>query len=441
LSVELSLRRPLIWCMGRVKGAEDAETVHPRQLRRAIGARKRKDTAMALICIHFVPRHMHPSRRRDFLERSILPLLLLNAAPLPSPHQTDEHIRVAAERSRREGRTESRKTPAQLYSLKRIAHKAAFARQFAKEKGLPKRQIEELGTSNTGLDACNKATAVSDEPVSLATDTLSNASGVEEPYRQMSAADLADRFGRSGADQRKARERDRLVMDALPLVRRAALKIHRRMPANIALDDLIGAGCVGLLEAMNRFDTRLHRSFAAYAGPRIYGAILDELRAMDYASRDLRRKGKQATEARRTLELRLGRAISESELAKELGVTLDAWHKTRWHLEAVRVSSWPPTDIQMSEGPVSESLMDAGFDPFEECYQSEIRRILRGARATLPGRLQNVIAWHYDKSLSFREIAKALGVTESRVSQLHSEALERVRRSVCRAMQGQADRP
>lgn len=245
----------------------------------------------------------------------------------------------------------------------------------------------------------------------------------------------------SAAKRQGSNHRERAVIELLRLVRRMAAKIRRKLPPNIELDDLVGAGHLGLVDALRRFDSKRHVKFRTYARHRIRGAILDGLRDMDHAPRGLRRQSKRVEQAHRNLESRLGRAVNESELAQELGMTIEEWRQTIRRLETIRVSSWPPADAGIRRSSVLETLIDSNANPFEQCYRSEIRQILRRASASLPKRQQLILALYYDHYRTMREISAELGIDESHVSRLHSEALGRLHKRVSRVLHRQAGGP
>ncbi len=243
------------------------------------------------------------------------------------------------------------------------------------------------------------------------------------------ASRTADAAGRQDANAREKR-----VSEMLPLVRQVAVSIARRLPSHIELDELVAYGHLGLLDALCKFDPSRRTPLKTYACIRIRGAILDGLRQMDWAPRDLRSRSKRVEKAYSNLQSRLGRDVNQGELAQKLGMRIKEWHLTRWRLEAIRVSLWQPSDALILDASALETLIDSSPDPFEKCYLSEIRQILRRACATLPRRQQFILAKYYDESVTLREISGVLGVDASRVSQLHSQALERLRRRVCEAL-------
>lgn len=223
-------------------------------------------------------------------------------------------------------------------------------------------------------------------------------------------------------------EREELAVKLLPLVKRVALELRERLPQHIDLEDLTGAGALGLLDAVRKFDARKHVKVETYARHRIRGAILDSLREMDPASRDMRKKNKAAEKVYRQLQTELGRAVTDDEMAQALGISLKRWYRTLQDLNSVGVEWMRPN--QIPEVPLLEEAnlpADDRESPFEQCYLSEQRAILERALALLPEREKMVISLYYESELTMKQIGDRLGIDESRVSQIHSVALSHLR--------------
>jgi RNA polymerase sigma factor for flagellar operon FliA len=234
----------------------------------------------------------------------------------------------------------------------------------------------------------------------------------------------------SGAGETDA-ERERRVVELLPLVRRVALKIRRNLPAHVELDDLIGAGTLGLLDAAQKFDVRRKVQIESYARHRIRGAILDGLRSLDTVSRDLRKKSKKLEETARVLQLKLHRPVDDEEMAQALGLSLNAWHRSRQQLQAAGLACLHPSP----ELPLKLACEDNLAAPdqknqYDLCYQRERRDIANRALACLPERERKIVIQYHLQEMTMKEIGSKLGIDESRVSQLHSAAIERLRLSV-----------
>ena len=251
-----------------------------------------------------------------------------------------------------------------------------------------------------------------------------------DEFAQVSGSAAGWRARRDWRAREVDAERDRRVLELLPLVRRVALKMRRNLPAHVELDDLIGAGTMGLLDAARKFDVRRKVKIESYARHRIRGAILDGLRALDTASRDLRKKGKKLEETARALQLKLHRPAEDEEMAQVLGLSLAAWHRSRQQLQAVGLDFLHP----MQEASFKPTCEDALVAPdqrnqFDLCYQRECRDIANQALACLPERERKIVFQYHLQEMTMKEIGSKLGIDESRVSQLHSAAIERLRLS------------
>ncbi len=220
----------------------------------------------------------------------------------------------------------------------------------------------------------------------------------------------------------------------LPLVKRMAFKIREHLPAHVEVDDLIANGVLGLVDAVAKFDTTKRVKLESYARHRVRGGILDGLRSADPASRDLRRKNKKIQKLYRELEVKLGRPVKDEEIAAALGMNLAQWHSTLNEIQSVgfdfgaRTISAGPTTKRPSAEPAL--LADDDADPFDLCYRREQHEILGRALSHLRERERQIITLYYQEELTMKQIADRLNVDESRVSQLHSAALVRLRASV-----------
>jgi RNA polymerase sigma factor for flagellar operon FliA len=233
---------------------------------------------------------------------------------------------------------------------------------------------------------------------------------------------------------KQAEERRRLLVEMLPLVKRMAFKIREHLPSHVEVDDLIGNGVLGLVDAVSKFDTAKRVKLESYARHRVRGGILDGLRSVDPASRDLRRKNKKVQKLYRELEAKLGRPVKDEEIAAALGMSLPQWHSTLNEIQSVgfdfggRVISAGPTTKRPSAEPAMLAGDDA--DPFDLCYHREQQQILGRALSHLREREREIITLYYHQELTMKQIAERMNVDESRVSQLHSAALARLKASV-----------
>tara|TARA_R110000787_G_scaffold188679_7_gene300404 strand:+ start:9268 stop:9981 length:714 start_codon:yes stop_codon:yes gene_type:complete len=214
---------------------------------------------------------------------------------------------------------------------------------------------------------------------------------------------------------------DTVVTEHSELVRRIAYHLAARLPASVEVDDLIQAGMVGLLEAARHFDASQGASFSTFAGIRIRGAMLDELRRGDWTPRSVHRKSREAAKAVRAIEARTGRAASDAEVARELGI--DAHELQQLNREA---ASAPLMSLDELPADVVDGI-GALDTPEEDVENSEFRSDLVHAVANLPERERLVMSLYYEQELNLREIAAVIGVSESRVCQIHGQALVRLR--------------
>lgn len=222
-----------------------------------------------------------------------------------------------------------------------------------------------------------------------------------------------------------ALDRNRLVDRHVPLVKRIAYHLLGRMPAGVQVEDLIQAGVIGLLEAAQHYDATQGASFETYAGIRIRGAMLDEVRRSDWTPRSVHRNARRVTEAVRAVEHRTGREAQPQDVAGELGVEMDEYHRMVSDAVSCRVLSFEDVFEPDSEG---EDLLPGNEpNPLETLQADDFRSALAREVAALPERERLVMSLYYDDELNLREIGEVLGVSESRVCQLHGQALTRLR--------------
>jgi RNA polymerase sigma factor FliA len=224
-------------------------------------------------------------------------------------------------------------------------------------------------------------------------------------------------------------ERERLLLEQLPQVRYIARRIHTRLPRHVPFEDLVHAGVVGLIDALHKYDQGKHVQFGSYAKFRIRGAILDSLREMDWSPRDLRRKARGIEEANNTLRSRLGRNPSETEVAAELGVDLHGLQMLLGEIDGLEVGS---LRVQSPRDGKEEDLCEYLPDDPEETplllyLRSEMKGLLTRAIDELPEKERQVLALYYFEELTMKEVGAVLGVGESRVSQIHTMAVVRLR--------------
>jgi RNA polymerase sigma factor for flagellar operon FliA len=223
-------------------------------------------------------------------------------------------------------------------------------------------------------------------------------------------------------------ERERILLEQLPQVRYIARRIHERLPQHVPYDDLVHSGVVGLIDALNKYDACKHVQFASYAKHRIRGAILDSLRELDWSPRELRRKARLLEQVHAKLDTQLGRAASEQEIADELGVELADLQQLLSELDGLEITSFSSDDGDEGQEDGSEQVPASdSFSPFTRCLDTEMRTLLVRALADLPEREKQVMTLYYYEELTMKEVGAVLGVGESRVSQIHSLAVTRLR--------------
>jgi RNA polymerase sigma factor for flagellar operon FliA len=223
-------------------------------------------------------------------------------------------------------------------------------------------------------------------------------------------------------------ERERMMLEHMPAVRWMARRIHERLPQHVDMEDLVSAGTLGLLDAFRKFDPAKKVRFRSYAQFRIRGAILDSLRTLDWSPRDLRRKGRAVEEAIRRLTARCGRAPSEPEVAREMDLGLEEYQQLLGELKGLEIGT---LHLERSEDSGEEELAyipnRPNDDPLFRCLRGEMRERLASAIDRLPERERLVVTLYYYEEMTMKEIGLALGVVESRVSQIHSSAVVHMR--------------
>jgi RNA polymerase sigma factor for flagellar operon FliA len=223
-------------------------------------------------------------------------------------------------------------------------------------------------------------------------------------------------------------EQERQLLDHLPIVRFLARRIHERLPQHVDIEDLVSAGVVGLMDAFSKFDPGKQVQFRSYAQFRIRGAILDSLRTLDWSPRELRRKGRAVEEAIRSLTGRLGRAPGEGEIAAALELNLEQYQHLLGDLKGLEIGT---LHVEHNEDSGEEELAYVPGRPEEDplffCLRGELEEKLTEAIAHLPERERLVMTLYYYEEMTMREIGLALGVVESRVSQIHASAVVHLR--------------
>src|SRR5580692_6328418 len=254
-----------------------------------------------------------------------------------------------------------------------------------------------------------------------------NAAPSEDAKKEAPPAASAPALGPRQGDLLTA-EQERVMVEHLPIVRFIARRIHERLPQHVPIEDLYSAGVIGLLDAFGRFDPSKKVQFRTYAQFRIRGAILDSLRTLDWSPRELRRKGRAVEEAIRSVTQRLGRAPAEQEIAAEMELGLNEYQQLLGELKGLEIGS---LHVERSEDSGDEELAyipgSPEDDPLFRCLKGEMKQRLADAIDELPEKERMVLTLYYYEELTMKEIGLTLGVVESRVSQIHSSAVLRLR--------------
>ena len=215
-----------------------------------------------------------------------------------------------------------------------------------------------------------------------------------------------------------------LVEQHASLVKRIGCHLINRLPASVQLEDLIQAGMIGLLEASRNYDAAQGASFETYAGIRIRGSMLDEIRKNDWAPRSVHRKAREVAAAVREIENEYGRDARDTEIAESLDMTLEDYYKILQDNSYHKILSFE--DMGTGDDSMLDNVSNCDPGILDGLQREDVRRIVSGAIAGLPERERLVMALYYDEELNLREIGAVMGVSESRVSQIHSQAVIRL---------------
>jgi RNA polymerase sigma factor for flagellar operon FliA len=209
------------------------------------------------------------------------------------------------------------------------------------------------------------------------------------------------------------------------LVKRIAYHLLARLPASVLVDDLIQSGMIGLFEAANNFDNTKGASFETFAGIRIRGAMLDEMRRGDWTPRSVHKNSRMVSEAIKQLEAQLGRDVTDVEVAEKLGLSLNKYHQILSEVSTGKILGID--ELGVSEDALKLDETCYGDDPYQSIENSTFKKGLVECISTLPEREALVLSLYYDEELNLREIGQVLDVSESRVSQIHSQAMHRLK--------------
>ena len=242
-------------------------------------------------------------------------------------------------------------------------------------------------------------------------------------------------FSRSG--RLDAEKRNDLIINYTPLIKYIAARLTSRLPPHVAIDDLISSGIIGLIDAIDKFDTSKNVQFKTYAEFRIKGAMLDELRSLDWMPRSIRRKVTALEKTYSNLEKKLGRPATDEEVAKFMDISLDGFHKL---LDETKTVTFMDIEFLRQKAPetmdtgITDSFADSDKDPFAAISLSEIRDHVAKAIMELPEKEKLAVSLYYFEELTMKEIGRILGYTESRISQMHSKAMFRLRSRLKKAL-------
>lgn len=217
------------------------------------------------------------------------------------------------------------------------------------------------------------------------------------------------------------------IADYAPLVRRMAHHLAAKLPASVEIDDIVQAGMIGLMDAAARFEEEQGFQFETFATQRIRGAMLDELRQNDWLPRSLRKSLRKIETVVAKLEQRLGRPPGESEIARELGVSLDEYQRQLQEARGYQLVHLEDFGHEDDDGFLERNCPDERENPFERVHDARFREALVASIDKLPEREKLLLGLYYEQELNFKEIAAVLEVSESRVCQLHSQAVARLR--------------
>jgi RNA polymerase sigma factor for flagellar operon FliA len=238
--------------------------------------------------------------------------------------------------------------------------------------------------------------------------------------------------------------RNKVILEHLPQIKYIAQRILRRLPPEVQLDDLISAGVIGLLDAYAKFDETKGVQFKTYAEIRIRGEILDSLRGLDWAPRSLRSRSKEVEQAYSDLEQKHQRPATDEEVAKRLKIDLESFHSLLDQLNGLTVGHFRPSATE--EERFDEDTVPLRYvhnhhseSPFEAVQKNEMREILSDIIRQLPQREQLILSLYYYEELTMKEIGQILGVNESRVSQLHTRTMLRMRAKLQSSLKKEAE--
>jgi RNA polymerase sigma factor for flagellar operon FliA len=286
------------------------------------------------------------------------------------------------------------------------------------------------------------ATANPRENQTSVSDAIEDRQAADQAAQEEAALqqEIADELAREASQTEKLvkpdcspvnSSRDQLVLEYAPLIKYIAQKIAARLPANIELDDLMSSGVIGLMDAIEKYDAGRDNKFKTYAEFRIRGAILDELRAQDWVPRSVREKAKLLERCYSKLEQQKGRQATDDEIREELGISQAEYHELLGQVRSVSLLSYD--DVSHFSKADKRALHGGGDGnaksqtPYSEVNLAHVKKVIADAIRDLPEKQRLVLSLYYYEDLNLKEIGKVLDVTESRVSQLHTQAILRLK--------------
>jgi len=234
----------------------------------------------------------------------------------------------------------------------------------------------------------------------------------------------------SQAEPLSAEKRNELILTYTPLIKYIAARLAARLPAQVSLDDLISCGIIGLIDAINKFDISKNVQFKTYAEFRVKGAMLDELRALDWVPRSIRRKTTDLEKAYADIEKQVGRPATDEEVAQTMGLALDDFYKLLDETKSVTfmdIEFLRQKTTEANDPTLAETFAMDDRDPFMAINLSQIRELIANAISDLPDKEKLTVSLYYQDELTMKEIGEVMGYTESRISQMHSKAMFRLR--------------
>lgn len=241
----------------------------------------------------------------------------------------------------------------------------------------------------------------------------------------------------SPAEPLSAEKRNELILTYTPLIKYIAARLAARLPAQVSLDDLISCGIIGLIDAINKFDVSKNVQFKTYAEFRVKGAMLDELRALDWVPRSIRRKTTDLEKAYADIEKQTGRPATDEEVAQNMGLALDDFYKLLDETKSVSfmdIEFLRQKSTETNDPTLAETFAMDDHDPFTAINLSQIRELIANAISELPEKEKLTVSLYYQDELTMKEIGEVLGYTESRISQMHSKAMFRLRAKLKKAL-------